>query len=306
MKIKTVSIIGVGAVGAVVAWKLRNYLGKDNVEIIVEGERKKRYEENGLFLNGEKLDFKYVFPNESKKADLLILATKNLQLEEALKLSKNSVGVNTLIMSLLNGIQSECDIAKVYGEKNLIYSFVLSLNSIHVGNKIECSNFGEIIFGEKDNSKTDRTEALCNLFENSKIKYKNPDDIHLEMWKKFLLNVTVNSLTAITRSGYGAFKNQEMKDLALQAGNEVVKVANAVGVGLTNEMLSEIVDLMCTHDPKGKTSMFQDVEAKRKTENEWLAKTVVKLGKENKIPTPTVEILQKLISVTEYSWELMK
>jgi len=51
--------------------------------------------------------------------------------------------------------------------------------------------------------------------------------------------------------------------------------------------------------PLGKTSMVQDVEAKRKTEVEMFAGRVIELGKTYGIPTPVNEIILRLIKVIE-------
>lgn len=304
MEIKTVTMIGVGAVGAVIASKLTKFLGKENVECLADGERKTRYERDGIFINGEKQDFNFVESKNAKKSDLIIIATKNLQLGEALKMMENAYGENTLILSLLNGIQSERDIAKVYGEENVLYSFVISLNSIHVGSKIECSNFGTLVFGEKDNSKTERVAALEKLFSLSGIKFKNPENIHLEMWKKFLINTVFNTLSAITRSPYGGFRLGVMQNLARKVGSEVIKVANAENVPLTFEMLEDDIKLMCSHDPHGKTSMLQDVEAGRKSENAWFCGTVANLAEKHGIAVPFCEFLRDLIEGTEEAREI--
>ena len=297
MKINKVTVIGAGAVGAVIAEPLTNYLGKENVQILAEGERLERYRKDGLYLNGKKVDFNYVDASQAQESDLIIIATKNLQLKEAIRMMKKACGPDTLILSLLNGIQSERDIAEVYGEKNVLYGFVLSLNSIHVGNKIEYTNPGAIFFGEKDDSKNERTKAIAELCEGAGIKYSNPDSIQLEQWKKFLINVTFNTLSALCRATYGGF----MQTLARKTGAEVIEIANAEGIPLTQEMLEYDIKLMCSHDPLGKTSMLQDMEAERKSENDWFCGTIVKLGKVHGIETPVCQLLQQLVQGTEES-----
>lgn len=299
MKIKSAAIIGVGAVGAVVASQLNKFLGKENVQCLADGERKARYERDGIFLNGERLDFNFVESQNAKPADLVIIATKNLQLQEAMRMMKNACGKNTIILSLLNGIQSERDIAAVYGEENLLYSFIISILSIHEKNKIECTNFGTIVFGEKDNSKSERVRAVSELFENAGVNFLNPDDIHLEMWKKFLINVTINTISALTRSTYGGFKYDSLKEITRMAGKEVVAVANAEGIALNEKMIEYNLALWATYDPHGKTSMLQDMEANRKSENDWFCGTVCALGKKHGIATPTCYLLQKLVQGSE-------
>ncbi|MCR5606672.1 MAG: ketopantoate reductase family protein, partial [Treponema sp.] len=156
----------------------------------------------------------------------------------------------------------------------------------------------------EDNSKTERIEAICRLLKASNINYKVPEDIKLEQWKKYLLNVTFNTLSAICRSTYGGFRFPVMQNLARKVGAEVVCIANKLNIALTMDMLEYDIKLMCSHDPFGKTSMLQDMEAERKSENAWFCGTIVKLGKELSIATPTCELLEQLVEGTEKVREL--
>ena len=299
--INKVTLIGAGAVGAVVASSLTQYLGKSNVQILADGERLNRYKTEGIYINGIFQDFNYVSPANAQKTDLVIIATKNLQLNKALDEIKNTLKEDTIILSLLNGIQSEKDIAQLYGWERTVYGFVLSLNSIHEKNKIECTNRGTLYFGEKDNSITPRINALKNLFTSAQIKNCCPENIHLEQWKKLLINVTFNTLSALCRSTYGAFNLSVMQELALKTGSEVIQVANAENVPLTHQMLEKDIELMCSHDPVGKTSMLQDIEAGRETENAWFCGTIMSLAEKHGIDTPVCRMLYSLIKGTEES-----
>lgn len=303
MEIRKITMIGMGAVGAVVGECLQNYLGRDNIECICEGERKSRYEKDGIYLNGKKIDFNYVSPEEATPSDLVIIATKNLQLMEVISQIKNAVGPNTCILSLLNGIQSEKEIAKIYGEEKTLYGFIIGLSSVHENNQIDSADSGTIVFGEKDNSKTERIKAIVDLFEKAGQKYKQPDDIHLEMWKKYLMNVTCNTITSLCRAPYGTFRYDVLNDLVRECGDEVIAVAKAEGIALNREHMEANIKIMDTIDPRGKTSMYQDIEAKRKTENDWFCGTVVELGKKHGIPTPICAILQRLVAISETAWE---
>lgn len=299
MQIKTVTIIGVGAVGAVIAEPISKFLGKENVQILAEGERLERYRSSGLYINGRFLDFNYTDPDDAKVSDLVIIATKYNNLAEAIAMAKNAVGENTCILSLLNGIQSEKEIAAAYGSEKVLYSFVLSLNTIHTGNQMDCTNNGKLFFGEDNNEKTERVKALSEMFISAGINAINPDDIHLEQWKKFLINCVFNTTSALTRSPYGGFRIPVMQELARKTGKEVIQVANASGVPLTENNLEDDIEMMCNHDIHGKTSMLQDMEAGRISENEYMCGTIVKLGAELGIDTPVCSTLCNLMRGTE-------
>ena len=64
MTISEVSVIGLGAVGAIYAWRLSEYLGYQHVRVVVDKHRKERYEADKIFLNGNQIHFNYVTPEE--------------------------------------------------------------------------------------------------------------------------------------------------------------------------------------------------------------------------------------------------
>ncbi|AEV30104.1 2-dehydropantoate 2-reductase [Sphaerochaeta pleomorpha str. Grapes] len=296
---KTVTLIGTGAVGALYGWRLAQGLGMDQIQVLAEGERKKRYEQEGFFLNGEQVFFPIVTPGQAKPTDLVIIATKNHQLKEAIKAIENAVGKDTAIMSLLNGTESETLLEHAYGPKPVLYAFAVGLSSRHERNHIDFTEEGKIVFGEKDNSKSERIRSIVNLFEQSHIKYLVPEDIRLELWKKFMLNTAFNTLSSICLATYGDFKAESLRTLAWKASKEVQAVAKAEGIILTDAMIEANYKTITSLGTEGKTSMFQDMEAGRKTENQWFCGTVVDLGQRHNIPTPVCETLSLLVEGCE-------
>ncbi|MDY0289037.1 MAG: ketopantoate reductase family protein [Sphaerochaeta sp.] len=296
---KTVTIIGSGAVGAMYGLRLRNLLGKENVIFLADENRRARYAKEPLYLNGKRADFTFVDPKDAQASDLVILATKNLQLEEAVRQIECAVGEGTVILSLLNGIESEVRLSEAYGEAHVLYAFAVGLNSTHVGNNIDFSEEGRIVFGEKDNSSSGRVQAICSLFERSLIRYVVPKDIRVELWKKFMLNTAFNTISALCRATYGDLKQESVKTLAWRASKEVQAVGEKEGVFLTDAMIEDNYAIVTALGYDGKTSMCQDMEAQRKTENGWFCSAVVRLGKKHVIPTPTCEVLSLLVEASE-------
>jgi 2-dehydropantoate 2-reductase len=56
---------------------------------------------------------------------------------------------------------------------------------------------------------------------------------------------------------------------------------------------------MSHFSPNSKTSMLQDVEAKRKTEVDYFSGTVMEMGKKLNIPTPVNHVLYCIIKSFE-------
>ena len=290
MKIR---IIGAGAVGIAVGWKLKAH---SDLAFIVDEERKERYG-NGLIYNGEHVDFRFLTPDESDIADLVIFAVKNMQLDDAIKEARPFIGNKTVLMSLLNGIEAESVLASAFGEEKLLYAFITDLSSVHSSFETTCfSDGGRIVFAEKHNEKTERVKAIAKLFEEAGQRYTIAEDILHEKWWKFMLNTCFNTLSAILVADYAAISsNPDFIRAVRLVAREVQRVAAAEGIALTQDDIEKMIATVTALRDHGKTSMLQDLLSGRETENRYFAGAVSRLGKKHDISTPLADFVQILL-----------
>ena len=117
MEINNVLICGLGALGLTYASKLKSLC---NLKILADERRIENYKKKMPTMNGENIELEYITPSQRCEIDLIIIATKASGLNDAIKYIKNFVSEKTIIISLLNGISSEDDIAKVYGQEKVV------------------------------------------------------------------------------------------------------------------------------------------------------------------------------------------
>ena len=288
-----VRIIGAGAVGAVVGWKLYKHA---DLAFIVDEERKERYS-GGLAVNGEVIDFRFLTPSEADTADLLIFAVKNFSLEDAADEASPFVGENTVILSLLNGIEAEEKLSERFGAEKVLYGFITDLSSVHDGTETTCfSGGGNIVFSEKDNTRSVRVEEIATLFDEAGQRYTIPENIMHEKWWKFMLNTCFNTLSAILIADYAAISSNSdfIRAVRLEA-REVQTVAKKEGVIITQDDIEEMIRRVTALQDHGKTSMLQDVLSHRETENRYFAGAVSRLGKKHSVETPISDFLSILL-----------
>lgn len=288
-----VRIIGAGAVGAVVGWKLYKHA---DLAFIVDEERKERYS-GGLAVNGEVIDFRFLTPAEADTADLLIFAVKNFSLEDAADEASPFVGENTVILSLLNGIEAEEKLSERFGAEKVLYGFITDLSSVHDGTETTCfSGGGNIVFSEKDNTRSVRVEEIAALFDEAGQRYTIPENIMHEKWWKFMLNTCFNTLSAILIADYAAISSNSdfIRAVRLEA-REVQTVAKKEGVIITQDDIEEMIRRVTALQDHGKTSMLQDVLSHRETENRYFAGAVSRLGKKHSVETPISDFLSILL-----------
>ena len=300
-EIKKVLICGIGAIGSIYASKISEF-DKDSLRVLVDEKRYVKYQTTPKIFNGKILELNYVLPeNQDYKADLIIIATKNDGLSEAINNIKNFVGENTIIMSLLNGVKSEELIAEKYGWKHTLLSYFIGHSAMREGNKITFDGIGDIVFGIKDNNtEKNDIEIVKNYFDKLGISYKTPDNMLRSYWLKFMLNVSSNQPSAILKMTFGQMKdNPVFMKFMKEIMREVQQLAKAEGVTDTESMADEAIISFNKMIPEGKTSMYQDVEAGRKTEVDIFAGTVLELGKKHNIQTPYNAVLYDMIKVIE-------
>jgi len=151
--INKIYISGLGAIGSAYAAKLYE-MDPQCIKIIASRERIESYQKEGVRVNEKLYSFEYVIPAvvdtqtkvpDVQKADLIIVAVKYHQLQQAIKDISRFVGENTIILSLLNGITSEEIIGQEFGMDKLLYSFVVGTDAVRTGRNTVYENIGRIV-----------------------------------------------------------------------------------------------------------------------------------------------------------------
>lgn len=123
MKINTVAILGAGAVGSYFICGLREKLG-ENLWIVADGERGERLRNDGIYINEEHIIPNVEAPQEAAGADLLLVALKYGSLEGSLDAIAQIADEHTIVMSRMNGVDSEEIIGNRIGMEHMIYSLI--------------------------------------------------------------------------------------------------------------------------------------------------------------------------------------
>jgi 2-dehydropantoate 2-reductase len=295
MNIEEVAILGAGAVGASIAHQLikrRNPAGSPpRISVIAEGERADRYRRDGLNVNGEAIRPEIAAEGDF---DLVIVATKSYHLEEALETLDSCVGEQTLLMSLLNGIDSESILGGRYGHEKVIPAMILGIDAQRGDGGFSYTNDGVIHYGPNPAvvDQRDAVAALDSWFAGSGLGHQKSDDITKSLWRKFMINVGANQASAYYKARYRELQTEtEARELMLSAIEEVVALSRLEKTGLTPGDIEDWKELLTTLDPTGMTSMAQDAVAGRRTEVDLFAGTVVAMAEKHGLDVPVNRML---------------
>lgn len=305
MEIKTVSFIGLGALGVLFGHQMSKNMPKEDLRCVADQKRIEKYKREKVYCNGEPCDFHYVTPDEKQEpADLVIFSVKYDGLQDAIQAVKNHVGPNTIIISALNGIKSEEVIGQIYGMDKVLYCVAQGMDAVKVGNQLTYDHMGMLCIGEREpGNVTDRVQAVCEFFKRVKVPYEAVPNMYKHLWGKFMLNVGVNQTVAVYGNDYSSvLKEGKYRDIMIAAMREVMTISKKEGVSLTDEDLSYWLSVVGKLSHQGKPSMRQDVEAKRYSELDLFAGTVIELGKKHDIPTPVNQDLYNKMKEIESTY----
>lgn len=302
MNIRKVAIVGMGALGLLYGEHIKNS-GFNELCFIMDEERLQRHSRDKYIVNGIEHSFRLVAPAQAEIMDVIILATKFSGLEQAMEEMAPFVGENTIIFSVLNGITSEEKLINRFGSKNILHCVVLGMDAVREGTTLNYQHKGIVKIGALEKSNISALNTVCSWFEKIKLPYSREEDILHALWAKLLLNVGINQTCMIYNTNYGgAFDNPEACRNMYAAMHEVLDVAKAEGVNLTEKDLEASIKVLKTLSYDGTPSMRQDGLAKRKSEVELFAGTIVALGKKHNIPTPVNSFYYDRVKEIEASY----
>ncbi|MEO1049242.1 MAG: 2-dehydropantoate 2-reductase [Bacteroidota bacterium] len=285
-------VYGTGGVGGYFGGRLAQ--AGNQVTFIARGAHLEAIKKEGLTVKSIKGDFHIedaVATDDVPsigKADLILFAVKSWQVTEAAQSALPIIHEHTTLLPLENGITSFDEIADMAGRSKVLAGLCRIISYIESPGVIcHAGHEPSISFGEIDNNKSDRVQAIDDLFTNAGIKSQVPDDIEAEIWKKFLFIATMSGIGAITRVPVGIFRSVDnTREMMVAMLREIFELAKAKGINLPEEVIDKTLSFIDSLPEGATASMQRDIMEGKPSELEAQTGTVVKLGQTLGIPTP--------------------
>jgi 2-dehydropantoate 2-reductase len=294
---KTV-VFGTGGVGGYFGGRLAK--NGVNVTFIARGAHLTAIHKSGLRVESVDGDFT-VYPAKATdspesigEADLILLATKAWQLDDAISQMKPLVGEHTMILPLLNGMEHMDKLFDTFGTKHVLGGLCRISAVIGEAGLIRHLGIKPLIaYGEWDHSKSERIQKLHALFNTtSGIIAEIPADIQTAMWEKFIFISGTSGVGAYTREPMGTYRSDpETRAMLFNAMNETAAVARARGVPIAENFVDATMQRIDTLPGDVTASMQKDIMAGRPSELNEQTGAVIRMGKAVGVPTPTHEKL---------------
>lgn len=292
-----IAIIGIGGVGGYFGGKLaREYasLGVHEIVFIVRGEHLRAIQQNGLQLFTQEGDY-VAWPNIATDNpdiagpfDLALFCVKSYSLETSAQLLKNNITKNTVVIPLLNGVDSAERLRIVLPHADVVSGSVYIITHIEKPGVVHQEDGAcKLTFGTDDSQSIQKYSHILDIFLQAQIKATLTDRISEALWTKFLLMCPLASLTSTTGKTYGAiWEDPVLRNKARDLMQEALEVAKARHIDLPNNIIDKTMEMVSRFGKNSKTSMQLDFEKGNPTEIDTLTAYLCRAGRDSGIPTP--------------------
>lgn len=311
-----IGIIGVGAIGGWLAARLAS--AGHRVTCVARGETLAALSQ-GLILRtsaGEERASVRASPAApDEPQDLLVLAIKAQGLADAAEMARPMIGPDTLILPLQNGVpwwfmpgERLCSIdphgriAAALPVDQVIGAVVHVSARRAAAATVELVHADKLLLGEPGGGTSKRVERLCASFQEVGVPAQRHDGIRRAVWYKLWGNMTINPLSALTRATADRLVGDEdLRPFVLTAMAEAAAIGAKIGcpIAESGEARLEVTKRLGAF----KTSMLQDLEARRPLELEALVGAPREIGLRVGVPTPAIDAIYAMTRLLDGSMQ---
>ena len=257
------------------------------VSFVARGAHLEAIQESGLQIRQDDGEFS-VSPvaatddaTELEPVDVVILGVKAHQVASLKEpLTHLLAGSQSFVLPLQNGVETAGVLSGIVGSEHVVGGLCGTVSWVESPGTIRSlGNANFIRFGELDNHRSDRAEALRQLFQDAGIAAEIPENIQTALWEKFLFVVSVGGVAALHDMTVGELRdNTETRQLLETAMGEIFELAECRGVQLADDLVERTLSFVDTLPADGTASMQRDIAANRPSELDAWNGAVVRLA----------------------------
>ncbi len=298
-----IAVIGAGAMGAMFGARCAR-AGAEVMLFDKDADHVAAINANGLRVAGRDGDIhlKLAATTEPKgigAVDMaLIMVAGNATADVAAMLTE-VLPREAFILTLQNGIGNVEALVAALGEGRVMAGNTYNSGARLAPGKVAHTNVGKTTIGELDGRATERLDEIRALFEAGGLPVTVTDNVMGHVWMKFVLNVAINPVSAVTglRSGQIA-RTPSALALMEHILDEVLAVMGAKGIRLPyDDPRAHVIDHAWVRF--NRPSMLQHIEAGRRTEIDTLNGALIREAMALGIPCPFNEAIVLVVKGLE-------
>ncbi|MGD1066115.1 MAG: 2-dehydropantoate 2-reductase [Vulcanimicrobiaceae bacterium] len=224
--------------------------------------------------------------------DVVIFAVKAFTLEAAIADFAPAVGPQTMIVPLLNGMHHLDLLIERFGPQPVMGGVCYVATTLDDAGRIVQldPNLQSLIYGERDNTRTPRVEALDAALRDAGFEARLSSAILQEMWEKWTILASLGAITCLLRGNIGQIEAVPGgAQLALRLLSEVAAIAKAAGYPLRDEFAARATASVSEPGSPRATSMYRDLNDGRPVEVEQILGDLTARGRGFGLDTPLLD-----------------
>jgi 2-dehydropantoate 2-reductase len=288
-----IAVMGTGGMGGFYGGRLAS--NGEDVTFIARGAHLDAMRKNGLKLEGPNGDIT-ISPAKATDdpatigapVDVVLFCVKLYDLESAAGLIKPIVGDETLVISLMNGVDGPERLAGLLGKGHVLGGAAYDSATIRAPGVIEYrTGPNRLVMGTLGGGSNARVEAFAEAGRAAGFDMVVSDNIARTLWEKYVLLATNAGLTALTRQPVGVvYADPDLRRLATEMMREVVAIADAKGIELAPDIIERSFAILDSFSPTMYASAYFDLANGKRMEVGSFSGLIARLGDELGVPTP--------------------
>lgn len=152
---------------------------------------------------------------------------------------------------------------------------------------------GEILLAEPSagEPRTERIELFDRLLRSAGFRVRRSAEFEREVWRKLLVNATINPLTAVRGIPNGALLEGEMHREALCLLAEARQAASLAGFVFTEAETVREFERVARATAENRSSMLQDMDRGRPTEIDAISGELLRVAAAHGLPLPATRAI---------------
>ena len=300
-----IAVVGTGAMGSVYAGLLAD-AGNEVWAIDSWQEHIEAIQAGGLRVEGASGDRRVHLdavsdPREAGLADLVIIATKALNVAAAARSAKTLIGDHTTVLTIQNGLGSAEKVGHILGEDKVILGVAGGFGaSVRAPGHVHHNGWEFVHLGELNGSATTRVEQIAEIWRRAGFNATAHDHMERLVWEKLICNVCYSGTCAVLGCTVSeVIENPGAWHVASTCASEAFQVARARGVQPEIKDPVEHVRAFGLKLPKARPSMLLDHLAGRPSEIDVLNGAIPPAARSCNLTAPYNEVVTALVKAKE-------
>jgi len=301
-----IAILGSGAVGGYYGAKLAR-AGHD-VTFVARGAHLAAIRERGLQIKSSALGDFTVRANaeqDTRKVgpvQLVLVAVKTYDNPTALPLLTPMLGLETVVLTVQNGVDSPAEVAAIAGQSRTLGGTTYIATALEApGLIVQTGEHRRIVFGEAFGNLprvSDRVTAIHEAFAGADVQSIPVGDGRVPIWEKFVFLASLAGFTGAARLPIGpVWSDPFTRAQFLAASREIEALARAEGVPVAADVVDRMIPYIDAIPGSMRSSLLIDLQQGKRIEVEALQGAVVRRAERVGVSVPILSTLYAVLKL---------